>query len=145
MTRVRIVGRDDVELEYELMSSETSRKAISSYDRLPCPIDNALELQSASLGAALALLNDLDWYLRRYADWAAVLEPSISEEEWLSRKLATRVYERDLDPSQTEGYYAIHGVKDGELLEPMYVRSPSEYDLHETDYVVVTRITEKEF
>lgn len=134
-----------MDIEYELVASETSREALSTYDRLDSPLDNAVEVWTSSLGAALALMNDLDWYLRRYADWVAVLEPSVSEEEWLSRRLATQVYERDLPPEETEGYYAIHGVRDGELLEPMYVRSRSEYDLHETDYVVVTRITEEEF
>lgn len=139
------MGRGGVDLEYELVASETSREALSTYDRLECPLDNAVEVWTSSLGAALALLNDLDWYLRRYARWVAVLEPSVSEEEWLSRRLATRVYERDLDPEETEGYYAVHGVRDGELLEPMFARSAAGYDLYEVDSVVVTRITEEEY
>ncbi|MDY6779732.1 MAG: DUF5804 family protein [Halobacteria archaeon] len=146
MTRVRIVGDDDYDIRHELLSSATSSQALATYEFLETPIENAVELETATLGSALSLLNDLDWYLTRYADWVEVLEPSVSDDEWLSRDLATRLYERDLEPEETRGFYAVRGVKDGESLEPLYTRgSPSEYDLDETDFEVVTRISEDEF
>ncbi|MDY7080886.1 MAG: DUF5804 family protein, partial [Halobacteria archaeon] len=120
MTRVRIVGDEAYDLRYELVSSETSREALSTYELLESEIDNTVEFQTASIGSALALLNDLDWYLTRYGRWVEVRDESVSDEEWLSRELATRIYERELEPEETREYFAIRGVKDGETLEPMY-------------------------
>lgn len=149
MTRVRLLGKDECDLRGELLTSETSREALSTYDFLETRIDNAVVVETATLGGALALLNDLDWYLTRYARAAEVLEPSVSEEEWLSRRLAERLYENreeDVNPDDTREFYVVRGVKDGELLQPLYSRGePAEYDLAETDFVTVTRVDETEF
>lgn len=148
MTRVRLVGKDDVDIEYELVSSETSRAALATYQLQGAPLENAVEVETASLGAALALLNDLNWYTVMYAERVEVLEPSVSEDEWLSRELATRIYEERIDPDETREYFAVRGVADGEVLEPLFTRDdPGEYDLHEgeVDEVLVTRLAEDEF
>jgi hypothetical protein len=148
MTRVRLVGKDDVDLRYELVSSETSREALATYEFLPSPIENAVELETPSLGAALALLNDLNWYTVMYTERVEVLEPSVSEEEWLSRDLAHHIYEDRVSPDETREFFAVRGVADGEVLEPLYTRDePGTYDLHdaEIDETIVTRITEEEF
>jgi len=149
VTRLRILGEDDVDLRGELLTSETSREALSTYDFLETRIDNSVVVETATLGGALALLNDIDWYLTRYARTAEVLEPSVSEDEWLSRRLAERLYEnreRDTEPDETDEFYVVRGVRDGELLQPLYSRGePAEYDLAETDFVTVTRVNETEF
>lgn len=146
MTRVRIVGKEDVDLRHELMMSETSREALSTYEMISTELENTVEVQTASIGSALAFLGDLSWYLIRYARYAEVLEPSVSEDEWLSRDVARKVYNRELEPEETREYFAIRGVKDGEILEPIYTRDPDvEYDIHDADRVIVTRITEEEF
>ena len=67
MTRVCLVGSEDVTLQYELLSRETSREALATYD-LYEPFENAVGVETVSLGAAVALLNDLDWYLTRFVD-----------------------------------------------------------------------------
>jgi len=90
MTRVCLVGDDDVVLQYELLSRETAREALATYD-LQEPFDNSVALETMSLGAAVALLNDLNWYLIRFVETALVLEPSVSDEEWLSRDLAAAI------------------------------------------------------
>ncbi|PSP53772.1 hypothetical protein BRC74_03055, partial [Halobacteriales archaeon QH_7_68_42] len=82
MTRVCLVGEEDVTLQYELLSRETAREALSTYD-LHEPFANAVGVETVSLGAAVALLNDLEWYLVRFVSEAMVLEPSVSNEEWL--------------------------------------------------------------
>ena len=146
MTKLRFVGKPEHNLRYELFSSETSKEALSTYEFLDTEIDNTLEIETGSLGSTLALLNDLSWYLRRYTQYVDLLEPSISEQEWISRQLAAKIYSREIEKNQTSRYYRITGIKNGELLEPLYVRdSPTEYDLHEKDSQIVTRIAEEEF
>lgn len=148
MTRVCLIGADNVDLQYELLSRETARKALATYD-LSQPFENAIALDTVSLGAAVALLNDLNWYLVRFADDALIKEPSISEDEWLSRELATQVRERELPPEETDRLLRIFGVQDGRLVEPMYVTRVTDsipsYDLREVDETVVVRVAESEF
>ena len=148
MTRVCLVGTEDVELRYELVSRETAREALATYD-LREPYDNTVAVETVSLGGAVALLNDLNWYLVRFAAESFVLEPSVSDEEWLSRELAETVRENEVDPGETGRFLKLFGVADGELLEPMYVARTGpelpDYDLHEVDDTVVVRVTEAEF
>lgn len=154
MTRMCLVGEDDVELRYELVSRETARDALTTYD-LREPYANTVALETISLGAAVSLLNDLDWYLVRFAADALVLEPSVSDEEWLSRKLAARVRDDELAPEETDRFLKVYGVvEDGEtgarrLVEPMFVARTGlelpEYDLREVAETLVVRVTEDEF
>ena len=148
MTRVCLVGSDDGDLRYELLSRETARAALSTYD-LSQPFENAVALETVSLGAAVALLNDLNWYLIRFADTTLVKEPSISETEWLSGDLATAVRDRELPPEETDQRLCVFGVDDGKLVEPMYVaRVDGEiptYDLRDVNETVVVRVRENEF
>ncbi|EMA52761.1 hypothetical protein C450_09848 [Halococcus salifodinae DSM 8989] len=147
VTQVCIVGASDVAVRYELLSRETAREALSTYD-LHEPYANTLALDTVSLGAAVSLLNDLNWYLVRFASDALVLEPSISETEWLSRDLATAVRDERIAPDETGENCKIYGVSDDELVEPMYVVRTNglpEYDLAEVDDTLVVRITNEEF
>ncbi len=146
MTRVRLIGKDEYDLREELRSSETSRRALSTYEFKYTPLDNVVEVETATIGAGLALLNDLNWYVRRYCRAAELLDPEVSEEEWLSRELARKLYETEMEPEDTREYLKVRGVREGELLEPLYAREePPEYDLAESEYSVVTRIDETEF
>jgi hypothetical protein len=110
MTRVCLVGDDGVNLRYELLSRETSRNALVTYD-LREPFENALGVETVSLGGAVALLNDLDWYLVRFVDEALVLEPSVSEDEWLSRDLAAAIRDDRVDPEETGRFLKVYGVE----------------------------------
>jgi hypothetical protein len=148
MTRLCLVGADDVELRYELVSRETARNALATYD-LREPYHNTVALETVSLGAAIALLNDLNWYLVRFTEEALVLEPSVSDEEWLSRDLAAAIRDNDIAPEGSERFLKVFGLEDGELLEPMFVTRTGhelpEYDLHEVEDTLVVRVTEAEF
>jgi len=110
MTRVCLLGNEDCNLQYELLSRETAREALATYD-LREPFENAVGVETVSLGAAVALLNDLDWYLRRFVDEALVLEPSVSDEEWLSRDLATAIRNDELDPEEPGRFLKVYGVE----------------------------------
>ena len=152
MTRVCLVGSEDVNLRYELVSRETAREALATYD-LTEPYENTVALETISLGSAVSVLNDLNWYLVRYAEAAWVLEPSVSETEWLSRALATAIRDDDVDPAESGRYLRMYGVVEDEgsrrLVEPMFVartgRSLPEYDLREVEDTVLVRVTEGEF
>ncbi|AUV81979.1 hypothetical protein C2R22_10235 [Salinigranum rubrum] len=148
MTRVCIVGSEDVNLRYELLSRETSRAALSTYD-LDEPFTNSVAVDTVSLGAAVSLLNDLNWYLVRFADRSLVLDPSIDPDEWLSRDLAAKVRDGRLDPDETDEYAAVFGVVDGQLVEPMFASRVEgglpEYDLRDVQRTVVVRLTAAEF
>ncbi|WP_290813800.1 DUF5804 family protein [Halovivax sp.] len=110
MTRVCLVGDDDVTLQYELLSRETSREALSTYE-LERPFENSLAVRTVSLGAAVSLCNDLQWYIVRFVDDVLVQEPSVSEDEWLSRNLAEALRNGDLEPSDTGEFLKIYGVE----------------------------------
>jgi hypothetical protein len=142
-----LVGDPDVDVRYELLSRETAREALSTYD-LAQPFANSLAVETVSLGAAVSLLNDLDWYLVRYVRTAWVLEPSVDDTEYLSRDLATAVRNDRVDPETTGERLAIYGVVDDRPVDPLYARrtdgSVPEYDLREVDDTVVVRVGENE-
>ncbi|MEF8780526.1 MAG: DUF5804 family protein [Haloferacaceae archaeon] len=148
MARVCLVGDPAVNLQYELLSRETSREALATYD-IEEPFENSLAVETVSLGAAVALCNDLGWYLVRFVDEALVREPSISREEWLSRELAEQVRNGELPPEETDRLLKVYGLVDGRLVEPMFFTrvddSIPEYDLREVDDTVVVRVSEREF
>ena len=149
MTRVCLVGSEDVRLRGELLSRETAREALATYD-LREPYRNTVGVETISLGAAVALCNDLDWYLVRFADDAFVLEPSVSETEWLSRDLAEAVRDGAIAPEATDEYLKVYGLTDDEeLVEPMFLTRRDgeipDYDLREVADTVVVRVTESEF
>ena len=110
MTRVCLVGDEDVNLQYELLSRETAREALATYD-IHEPFENSVGVETVSLGAAVSLLNDLDWYLVRFVEEAMVLEPSVSEDEWLSRDLARAVRDDELAPEETGRFLKLYGLE----------------------------------
>jgi hypothetical protein len=110
VTRVCLLGEPDVDVRYELLSRETSRAALSTYD-LAEPFDNSMAVETVSLGAAVSLLNDLDWYVVRFVDAALVREPSVSDEEWLSRDLATAIRNERVDPAESGRFLKVYGVQ----------------------------------
>jgi hypothetical protein len=148
VTRVCLIGTDESDLRYELLSRETARAALSTYD-LSQPYGNSVALETVSLGAAVALLNDLNWYLVRFVDHALINEPSISDTEWLSRDLATEVRDRERPPEETDQRLCVFGVEDNTLVEPMYVTRVDgeipDYDLRDVDDTLVVRVSDDEF
>ena len=109
MTRVCLVGDGDLQLSYELLSRETAREALAAYD-LREPYHNSVAVETVSLGAAVALLNDLDWYLARFVSEAMLFEPSVSGTEWLSRDLATAIRDEAVDPGETGRLLRVYGL-----------------------------------
>lgn len=171
MARVCIVGTPEVNLRYELLSRETARNALATYD-LREPFDNTVAVETVSLGAAVALLNDLNWYLVRFARDVFVMEPSVSDTEWLSRDLAAALRDNEVGEDEAQRFLKIYGVveQDGpenptseeaddqpqpatdqppQLVEPMFVtrtgRDLPEYDLRDVEDTLLVRLTPEEF
>ena len=148
MTRVCLLGDPAVDLTYELLSRETARDALATYD-IEEPFANSLAVDTVSLGAAISLLNDLNWYLVRFVDEAIVREPSISTDEWLSRDLARSVRDGAVPPEETDQRLKVFGLVDGEPVDPRYVRrahgeTPT-HDRGDADGMLVVRVSESEF
>lgn len=148
MTRVCFLGAEDIQLRYQLLSSETARAALASYD-LEEPWENTVAVRTVSLGAAISLVNDLNWYAVRYMRDVLIFDESVSEREWLSERLGRTIRDQDQIPAETGDLLKIYGVVDGRLVEPMYIQrtdgtTPS-YDLREVEDTVRVRITEDEF
>ncbi len=143
-----LLGDPDVNLTYELLSRETARDALATYD-IEEPYANSLAVDTVSLGAAVSLLNDLNWYLVRFVDEALVREPSVSTDEWLSRDLAREVRDGAVPPEETDQRLKVFGLVDGRPVEPLYVRRKQgetpEYDLRDVDETVIVRVSESEF
>lgn len=110
MTRVCLVGEEDSNLQYELLSRETARDALTAYD-LQEPFYNSVAVETVSLGAAVALLNDLNWYLVRFVETALVYEPSVSESEWLSHELAAAIRDDRVAPEASGRFLKVYGLE----------------------------------
>lgn len=149
MTAVCFVTPPEQSPQEGLMAYETVRQALSPYDIDPV-YENAITIDTVSLGSAVALLADLDWYLRRTVADVFVREPAVSDTEWLSRELAGQLREESSDPEATAGLVKIYGVDANRLVEPMYAErrhdgSIPAYDLREVDETVVVRVAASEF
>ncbi|EMA22576.1 MULTISPECIES: DUF5804 family protein [Haloarcula] len=125
MTQVCLVGSEGVNLRYELLSRETARNALATYD-LQEPFANTVAVDTVSLGAAVALLNDLNWYLVRFADAAFVRDPSISETEWLSRDLAASIRDDDVAPEDTGRFLKVYGIVEPDVTSESNAEGSSE-------------------
>lgn len=110
MTRVCLVADDDINLQYELLSRETARDALAAYD-LQEPFQNSVAVETVSLGAGVALLNDLQWYLVRFVDEAMIFEPSVSDSEWLSRDLAKAIRDGEIDAAESGRFLKVYGLE----------------------------------
>lgn len=148
MTRVCLVGKESVHLQYELLSSETANAALASYD-LAEPWENTVAVSTVSLGAAITLLNDLKWYVVRYVDDVLLFDDSVSETEWFSERLGREIRQETVEPEDTGSLLKIFGVEENRLVEPMYVQRVDDtyptYDLRDVEDTVPVRITEEEF
>ena len=146
MAQVCLLGEPGSELRYELLSRETAREALSTYD-LREPYANSLAVDTVSIGAAVSLLNDLNWYLVRFVRAALVQADSVSETEWLSRELAAAIRDGDVDPADTGELLKLYGVDDGRPENPVYVEREGEWTPEREGYdeVLVVRVTESEF
>lgn len=146
MAQVCLLGEAESDLRYELLSRETAREALATYD-LREPYTNSLALDTVSIGAAVSLLNDLNWYLVRFVRSPLVQSDSVSETEWLSRDLATAIRDGEVDPEETGRFLQVYGVEDGRPEDPVFVERDGAWTPEREGYdeVLVVRVTEAEF
>ena len=146
MAQVCLLGEAESDLRYELLSRETAREALSTY-ALREPYANSLALDTVSIGAAVSLLNDLNWYIVRFVRAALVQSDSVSETEWLSRELAARIRDGDVDPEGTGELLKVYGVEEGRPEDHVFVEREGEWTPEREGYdeVLDVRVTEAEF
>ena len=148
MTEVCVVAKEGATLPGDLYAYETAYRALSTYDLEP-RWENALVVETISLGTAMSLLNDLDWYLARVSGDAFVRDPSVDPDEWLSRPLARAVRDSEVDPAEPVNRLRAYGVEDGRLVDPtMVLRGEAQegvYERSEYEETVVVRVTQDEF
>jgi hypothetical protein len=121
MAQVCLLGTEGQQLRYELLSRETAREALATYD-LREPYGNTVALETVSIGAAVALLNDLNWYLVRFVREALVQSDSVAEDEWLSRELATSIRDGEVDPGETGTFLRLYGIEGNDPVDPIHAR-----------------------
>jgi hypothetical protein len=121
MAQVCLLGNEGEQLRYELLSRETARDALTTYD-LREPYTNSLALDTVSIGAAVALLNDLNWYIVRFVRDALVQADSVSESEWLTRELAASIRDGEVAPEETGEYLRLYGIEENRPVDPIHVR-----------------------
>lgn len=154
MTEVLVLGKGDGDIRERLLSYDAARAALSQYE-IQEPYADTLAVETISLGQAVALLNDLDWYLARVAEEALVREPSIDQEEWLTRPLAEAIRDSDIPPDGSGDHLKIYGIEEREvedapgrterhLVEPMFVtrtnRGIPSYDLRDVEETMIVRV-----
>lgn len=146
MAQVCLLGKEGEQLRYELLSRETAREALTTYD-LREPYANTLALDTVSIGAAVALLNDLNWYVVRFVGEALVQSDSVSETEWLSRNLAAELRDGEIQPAETGTFLKVYGVEAGTPVDPAFVEREGDWTPEREEYeeVLVVRVAESEF
>lgn len=149
MTTVCFVTPPDETPMEGLLAFDTVRQALSPYE-VDSPHGNVVCVETVSIGSAVALIADLDWYLRRTVVDVMLREPAVSEDEWLSRDLAEGLREEVLTAAETEALVKIYGIDDDRLVEPMYAERRRDgtlpgYDLREVEDTLVVRVSESEF
>jgi len=145
VTRVCLLGDPDVNLTYELLSRETARDALATYE-IEEPFENSVAVDTVSLGAAVSLLTQLvpRPLRRRGARSRAIGLP----DEWLSRDLAREVRDGAVprgDRSATEGVRARRRPAGRTLYVRRTQGETPEYDLRDVDETVIVRVSESEF
>tara|TARA_B110000263_G_C15258491_1_gene487634 strand:- start:356 stop:838 length:483 start_codon:yes stop_codon:yes gene_type:complete len=114
VTQVRLIGlqtdaEENLDLFNILMAHETPKQILSLHN-VTIPFENSIDISTISLGSSLSLLNDLRWYLSRYVSEVLILEPSVDEKEWLSRKLATSIRNNELSIQKSKKFLKIYSI-----------------------------------
>lgn len=114
VTQVRLIGlQTDIEEPlylFDILMAHETPKQILSLHNVTIPFENSIDISTISLGSSLSLLNDLHWYLSRYVGEVLILEPSIDEKEWLSRKLATSIRNEEISVQKSKNFLKIYSI-----------------------------------
>lgn len=104
---ILFVPQEGIPLYETLRESETSRGVLEFYR--PENLGFAVRIRTSSLGAALSLVSELRWYVRRYMDEVLFM---IRDRVYATRALAWELYDRKLelkDPWECRYLYVFRG------------------------------------
>ncbi|MDH7594294.1 MAG: DUF5804 family protein [Methanomicrobiales archaeon] len=95
---ILLVPLEGVPLYATLFASETSRSILQFYR--PDDLGFAVRVRTTSLGAALSLVSELRWYVRRYTREVLF---RLEEGVYASHALAEEIYARESEPDAIGG------------------------------------------
>ena len=131
-----MIQKEGVDLYRALLESETSREILRFYR--PKKTECGVIIENSTLGGALSLISELNWYIRRYV---ADLFLEISPELYCTRDFATDVYQRSNKLKETWAFSKLILIKDGIITDEIWMEPHSSKEdypevLDSADYVI---------
>lgn len=131
-----MIQKEGVDLYRTLLDSETSREILRFYH--PKKTECGVIIENSTLGGALSLISELNWYLRRYVR-DAFLE--ISPDLFCTRAFATDVYQRSKKMKETWNFSKLISIKDGIIMDEIWMEPHSSKEdypeiMESSDYVL---------
>ncbi|MBN2733308.1 MAG: hypothetical protein JXQ82_00405 [Methanomicrobiaceae archaeon] len=114
------IQKEGVDLYGTLLSSETSRTILRFYR--PVKSDFGVIIENATLGNALSLASEINWYIRRYTS-DVLLE--VSPNLFCTHSFALEIYSREKKLRETWEYTKLIGLKNGSVAEVRRIESHS--------------------
>ncbi len=131
-----LIQKEDIDLYRTLLESETSREILRFYR--PEKRECGVIIQNSTLGGALSLISELNWYIRRYvADLFLEISPGL----YCTRDFATDVYQRSNKMKETWNCSKLISIKDGTILDELWINPHSSKEdypdfIGSSDYVL---------
>ena len=119
------IQKQGIDLYNTLLSSETSRGILRFYR--PVKTDYGVIIENATLGNALSLTSELNWYKRRYISDVLF---EISPDLFCTHEFALDIYSRDKKMKETWNYTKLIGVNLGFTANVMYIQPHSSKEDH---------------
>lgn len=114
------IQKKGIDLYTTLLSSETSRGILRFYR--PVKTDYGVIIENATLGNALSLVSEINWYIRRYMSDVLF---EVSPDLFCTHTFALDIYSRDKKMKETWDYTKLIGIKNGSAEEALYIETHS--------------------
>ncbi|MDD3406819.1 MAG: DUF5804 family protein [Methanomicrobium sp.] len=119
------IQKKGVDLYSTLLSSETSRGILRFYR--PVKTEYGILIENATLGNALSLVSELNWYIRRYiSDILFEISPDL----YCTHAFALDIYSREKKMKETWNFTKLLGLKDGYVADILYIQPHSSKEDH---------------
>lgn len=115
-----LVQKEGIDLYATLLASETSREILRFYR--PKKLEFGVTIENSTLGGALSLASELNWYIRRYV--AEVLY-EFSPDLFCTREFASDVYQRNSRIQETWGCSKLISIKGGTIADEIWIEPHS--------------------
>lgn len=114
------IQKHGIDLYATLFSSETSRAILRFYR--PVKTDYGVLIENATLGNALSLVSEINWYIRRYMTDVLF---EVSPDLFCTHTFALDIYSREKKMKETWDFTKLIGIKNGSVEDVMYIEKHS--------------------